>query len=124
MENGLITIERFLLDRQPEHATGDLTTLFYDIALAAKLIATQTRRAGLIDILGYEGTTNVQGERQKNWMCMPIISFINSTTTQDDCAPWFRKSAMIGCLSLENIKRGTMFWFLIRWMAQATLTRM
>jgi fructose-1,6-bisphosphatase I len=65
MENGLITIERFLLDRQPEHATGDLTTLFYDIALAAKLIATQTRRAGLIDILGYEGTTNVQGERQK-----------------------------------------------------------
>jgi len=65
MENGLITIERFLLDRQPEHATGDLTTLFSDIALAAKLIATQTRRAGLIDILGYEGTTNVQGERQK-----------------------------------------------------------
>jgi fructose-1,6-bisphosphatase I len=61
----LITIERFLLDRQPEYATGDLTTLFYDIALAGKLIATQTRRAGLIDILGKEGTTNVQGEEQK-----------------------------------------------------------
>lgn len=65
MSKTLITIERFLLDRQPGYATGDLTTLFYDIALAAKLIATQTRRAGLIDILGYQGTTNVQGESQK-----------------------------------------------------------
>ena len=65
MGKALITIERFLLDRQPEHATGDLTTLFYDIALAGKMIAMQTRRAGLIDILGKEGTTNVQGEEQK-----------------------------------------------------------
>jgi fructose-1,6-bisphosphatase I len=65
MGKSLITIERFLLDRQPEYAKGDLTTLFYDIALAAKLIAMQTRRAGLIDILGKEGTINVQGEEQK-----------------------------------------------------------
>jgi fructose-1,6-bisphosphatase I len=65
MDSSLITIERFLLSRQPEYAKGDLTTLFYDIALAAKMIATQTRRAGLINILGEEGTTNVQGERQK-----------------------------------------------------------
>lgn len=65
MSKTLITIERFLLDRQPGYATGDLTTLFYDIALAAKLIATQTRRAGLIDILGSQGTVNIQGESQK-----------------------------------------------------------
>jgi fructose-1,6-bisphosphatase I len=61
----MITIERFLLSQQPEYAKGDLTTLFYDIALAAKMIATQTRRAALLDTLGYEGTTNVQGERQR-----------------------------------------------------------
>ncbi len=65
MSNPLITIERFLLSQQPEYAKGDLTTLFYDIALAAKMIATQTRRAALMDTLGYEGTTNVQGERQR-----------------------------------------------------------
>lgn len=65
MAKTLITIERFLLSRQPQYAKGDLTTLFYDIALAAKMIAMQTRRAGLIDILGKEGTTNVQGEEQK-----------------------------------------------------------
>jgi len=65
LTRNLITIERFLLSRQPEHARGELTTLFYDIALAAKLIAVQTRRAGLLDILGYENTFNVQGEQQQ-----------------------------------------------------------
>jgi fructose-1,6-bisphosphatase I len=61
----LITIERFLLSRQPEYAKGELTTLFYDIALAAKLIAVQTRKAGLLDILGYENSFNIQGEQQR-----------------------------------------------------------
>jgi fructose-1,6-bisphosphatase I len=65
MSGPLITIERFLLSQQPEYAKGELTTLFYDIALAAKMIATQTRRAALLDVLGYEGTTNIQGERQR-----------------------------------------------------------
>ena len=65
MSTTLTTIERFLLSHQPEYAKGDLTTLFYDIALAAKLIAAQTRRGALLDILGYEYTFNVQGERQR-----------------------------------------------------------
>lgn len=65
MSSPSITIERFLLSQQPEYAKGDLTTLFYDIALAAKMIATQTRRAALLDTLGYEGTTNIQGEQQR-----------------------------------------------------------
>jgi fructose-1,6-bisphosphatase I len=65
MSKEIITIERFLLSHQPEYARGDLTTLFYDLALAAKMIAAQTRRAGLLDILGYDGATNVQGERQR-----------------------------------------------------------
>jgi fructose-1,6-bisphosphatase I len=59
------TIERFILDRQPEHARGELTYLLYDIALAAKIIAHKTNRAGLIDILGEAGATNVQGETQQ-----------------------------------------------------------
>lgn len=61
----IITIERFLLDHEPVHARGDFTALLYDIALAAKMIATQTRRAGLLDILGYASQINVQGEQQK-----------------------------------------------------------
>lgn len=59
------TIERFILDHQPEYARGDLTNLLYDIALAAKIIAHKTNRAGLIDILGDAGETNIQGETQQ-----------------------------------------------------------
>jgi len=59
------TIERFILDHQPRHARGELTNLLYDIALAAKIIAHKTNRAGLIDILGEAGQMNVQGESQQ-----------------------------------------------------------
>jgi fructose-1,6-bisphosphatase I len=61
----LITIERFILDNQPEYAAGDFTNLLYDIALSAKVIAAKTTRAGLVDILGQAGTTNIQGEDQQ-----------------------------------------------------------
>ena len=77
MSNPLITIERFLLSQQPQNAKGDLTTLFYDIALAAKIIAVQTRRGAFLNNLGYEGTTNIQGSASANWMSPPMKPFIN-----------------------------------------------
>lgn len=60
----IITIERYVLDRQSDYpgATGTLTNLLNDIALAAKLIASHTNRAGLVDILGSTGMINIQGE--------------------------------------------------------------
>ncbi len=61
----IITIERFLLETQPDYARGDLTALLYDLALAAKIISAQTRRAGLLDILGFADNVNVQGEEQR-----------------------------------------------------------
>lgn len=61
----LITIERFLTDHQPVEATGQLSRLLDDIALAGKLIASRTRKAGLNHMLGKAGETNVQGEDQK-----------------------------------------------------------
>lgn len=63
---GLVTIERFLAERQPLEASGGLTALLYDLALAGKLIASKTRRAGLTDLLGRSGVTNIQGEEQQN----------------------------------------------------------
>ncbi len=58
------TIERHILEEQQSHteATGTLTSLLYDIALAGKVIASQTSRGGLAEILGKTGTTNIQGE--------------------------------------------------------------
>lgn len=61
----IVTIERFLADHQPATATGSLSRLLDDIALAGKLIASRTRRAGLTELLGKAGAVNVQGEEQK-----------------------------------------------------------
>ena len=61
----IYTIERFILEHQPESAKGEFTNLLYDIALAAKIIAHKTNRAGLVDILGRAGAINIQGEQQQ-----------------------------------------------------------
>lgn len=62
--NQITTIERHILEEQRSHpeATGVLTSLLYDIALAGKVIASKTTRAGLAEILGRTEETNVQGE--------------------------------------------------------------
>jgi Fructose-1-6-bisphosphatase, N-terminal domain len=59
-----ITIERHILDEQQSHpeATGAFTGLLYDFALGGKVIADEMNRAGLAEILGRAGQTNVQGE--------------------------------------------------------------
>ncbi len=59
-----MTIERHIVDqeRQNPEATGQLTRLLYQIAFAAKVISREVRRAGLLNILGTTGSTNVQGE--------------------------------------------------------------
>ncbi|MCA9874905.1 MAG: class 1 fructose-bisphosphatase [Ardenticatenaceae bacterium] len=61
----ITTIERFILDNQPQYARGDFTALLYDLALAAKVIAHKVNRAGLVNILGEAGGVNVQGEDQQ-----------------------------------------------------------
>lgn len=63
----LETIERHILEQQRmyPHATGAFTQLMYDIALSAKLIARETTRAGLANILGQAGSANIQGEDQQ-----------------------------------------------------------
>ncbi len=76
MPEEIITIERHILEQErayPE-ATGVFTSLLYDIALAAKIIARETSRAGLVHILGLSGATNVQGEAQ-----MKLDVFANQT---------------------------------------------
>jgi len=65
MPTEIITIERHILEQQrhfPE-ATGELTALLYDIALAAKIIGREVSKAGLVEILGLTGEENVQGEQ-------------------------------------------------------------
>jgi len=60
----IITIERHILNEQRHHpsATGILTAILYDLALAGKVISNQTNRAGLAEILGRTDEINIQGE--------------------------------------------------------------
>ena len=62
--SSIITIERHILEEQTFHpeATGTLTNILYDLALAGKVIASKTTRAGLAEILGRTEDINIQGE--------------------------------------------------------------
>src|SRR5881628_2278716 len=61
----VVTIERFIIEQERQHpeATGELSGILYDIALAAKMIANKVRSAGLADILGSAGEENVQDRK-------------------------------------------------------------
>jgi fructose-1,6-bisphosphatase I len=66
-DTSVVTIERFIIEQERKYpqATGDLSGILYDLALAAKMIAAKVRRAGLVDILGSTALSNVQGEIQQ-----------------------------------------------------------
>jgi fructose-1,6-bisphosphatase I len=60
----LLTLTQHILEsqRRHPHATGQLSALLTQIGVAGKLIQMQVRRAGLIEVWGSTGETNVQGE--------------------------------------------------------------
>jgi fructose-1,6-bisphosphatase I len=63
----VLTLDEFTINqlRQFPQATGELSRLLRDIGLAAKRVNVEVNKAGLVDILGDEGTINVQGEDVK-----------------------------------------------------------
>ena len=64
----ITTLGEFIVQSQSNHpeAKGELSRLLSAIRLAAKVVNSQTNKAGLVDnIMGNVGTTNVQGEEQK-----------------------------------------------------------
>lgn len=61
----IVNITRHIYEEQMKHpeATGDLSGLLADLMLACKMISREVNKAGLIDLLGLTGQTNVQGEQ-------------------------------------------------------------
>jgi fructose-1,6-bisphosphatase I len=59
-----VTVIEHLLLHQKESpmATGRFTRLLNELILAAKIISREVNKAGLVDVLGFTGETNVQGE--------------------------------------------------------------
>ena len=60
----VVTIERHIIEeeRRFPQATGALSNILYDVALAGKLISREVRRAGIADIIGETGDVNVHGD--------------------------------------------------------------
>lgn len=52
-------------ERKYPEATGELSDLLHDLSLAAKVISLEVNKAGLVDILGFTGSSNVHGEEVK-----------------------------------------------------------
>ena len=61
------TLGEFILDNQKDYpqASGELSSLFSSIRLAAKVLHREINKAGLADITGAHGSENVQGEAQQ-----------------------------------------------------------
>ena len=63
----VLTLDEFTIQqlRNFPNATGELSGLLRDMGLAAKRVNVEVNKAGLVDILGDAGSTNVQGEDVK-----------------------------------------------------------
>ncbi len=61
------TLGQFIIEKQSDfpYAKGELSRLLRDIGIAAKIVNREVNKAGLVEILGETGDTNVQGERVK-----------------------------------------------------------
>lgn len=62
-----MTLARHIYEEERKYpeATGELSDLLHDLSLAAKVISLEVNKAGLVDILGFAGSSNVHGEEVK-----------------------------------------------------------
>jgi len=83
MSHRLVTLNQFIVEQQKDFpcSEGRLTRLLSDIGAAAKVITREVRKAGLVDILGAEGSTNIQGEEVQKldlYANRTLISFLKN----------------------------------------------
>lgn len=83
----VITLNEFIIERQNDfpYAKGELSRLLSHIGLAAKVVNREVNKAGLVDILGEIGSTNVQGERVKKLDVYADEQFIGALKGSSEC---------------------------------------
>src|SRR5579872_4987836 len=87
-QSKLITMDEFTIQetRKFPQATGELSALLRDLGLAGKIINKQVLKAGLVDILGKHGATNIQGEEQMKLDVYANETLISVLKNSTDCA--------------------------------------
>src|SRR6187200_787120 len=70
-------LDRFIKNNQDQfqYASGELSQLLRDIALASKVVNREVNKAGLIDIMGSMGTQNMAGDNQQKLDVLANIRF-------------------------------------------------
>lgn len=91
------TLTRFILEKQASYpqASGEFSSLMTQVGVVGKMIARDLRRAGLIDVLGGTGSTNVQGEDVKKLDDIANETFIRV----------FQYSGLVCALASEEMEK-------------------
>src|SRR3569833_2200938 len=81
------TLGQFNIEKQNDfpYAKGELSRLLRDIGIAAKIVNREVNKAGIADILGVNGTTNIQGEGQKKLDVYANELFISALKHGGEC---------------------------------------
>ena len=79
------TLGEFIIENQAsfKYTSGELTKLLNSIRLAAKVVNHEVSKAGLVDIIGTAGDTNIQGEDQQKLDVYANEKFIQALTKRN-----------------------------------------
>jgi fructose-1,6-bisphosphatase I len=80
MTNQYKTLGEFIIEHQDsfKYSSGELSRLLNGIRLAAKVVNHEVNKAGLVDIIGEAGDTNIQGEHQQKLDVLANEKFIQT----------------------------------------------
>ena len=79
------TLGEFIIENQSsfKYTSGELSRLINSIRLAAKVVNHEVNKAGLVDIIGAAGDTNIQGEDQQKLDVYANDKFIQTMTKRN-----------------------------------------
>ncbi|WP_203256224.1 class 1 fructose-bisphosphatase [Hyunsoonleella ulvae] len=79
------TLGEFIIENQSsfKYSSGELSSLLNSIRLAAKVVNHEVNKAGLVDIIGAVGDTNIQGEDQQKLDVYANDKFIQTLTRRN-----------------------------------------
>ncbi|MCK0179823.1 class 1 fructose-bisphosphatase [Flavobacteriaceae bacterium S0862] len=79
------TLGEFIIENQQsfKYTSGELSRLINAIRLAAKVVNHEVNKAGLVDIIGEAGDTNIQGEDQQKLDVFANDLFIKAMTRRN-----------------------------------------
>ncbi|GLR16205.1 class 1 fructose-bisphosphatase [Portibacter lacus] len=85
MSNLNQSLGEFIIENQNEfkYSSGELSRLINSIRLAAKMVNHKVNKAGLVDIVGKAGDTNIQGEDQQKLDVYANDVFVNGLVNRE-----------------------------------------